>query len=419
VGNPLLTIVVYPGRAETTRHALPTEREDEARLFRQLVSDVQATGALQSLKFLHQDFGRSDDADARGRRGGAGRRGWGRGSGLTVTSSRRDEDVDRLFRQVLPSHPTLESVNLAKCRLPTRAIQAFMEGLASVGASVHLSFLTIQKCRISIDGVRPVAAMLRTNVSLKELQLDDWIAPGDQGDGTAADGHDREHDHRDSCRVLLDAVAHNAHLRRLYVEDPLLRIDVGATTIALGPGSTRPSLNLTGRFTPEGLADLLFRLRTNESLEWLDVRMVPNPVSTFQRGLVEELLLTYNCTLKFARFIDEDALADRAAEERFQSFLLRNRAVSIAREHLESRNYAIGPAAAWPRVLERVSRFPTLLYRFLRRVNAPGLAEHVSLSRATATATATATAEGGDQSRHLKRRATATRATRTRRRRVA
>jgi hypothetical protein len=53
-----------------------------------------------------------------------------------------------------------------------------------------------------------------------------------------------------------------------------------------------------------------------------------------------------------------------------RSLLDRNVGARLARERLENRNYAAGPVAAWPNVLERVGQFPTLVYRFLRRANA-------------------------------------------------
>jgi hypothetical protein len=53
-----------------------------------------------------------------------------------------------------------------------------------------------------------------------------------------------------------------------------------------------------------------------------------------------------------------------------RSLLDRNAGARLARERLENRNYAAGPVAAWPNVLERVGQFPTLVYRFLRRANA-------------------------------------------------
>jgi hypothetical protein len=225
--------------------------------------------------------------------------------------------------------------------------------------------------------------MLRTNVSLKTLCLRDWIAPRGQGDGTISGNHDDdvEVDHHDSCRILLDAIPDHPHLQSLCVEDARLRIDAGATALALGPGPSKLcTLLLRGRFSPEGFVDLLFRLRTNETLRRVQVSMEASPeLALSHLRMADALLTTYNCTLEVTCLGIRGNAWHGGWRPGWRAPT--NRPARIARQHLQRGNYAIsGPVSVWPLVLERVGRFPTLVYRFLRRGITPALAEHLSSS---------------------------------------
>jgi hypothetical protein len=384
------------------------EIEDEIQQFRRLVAVIGASRGLHTLFLYNQDFGRSDRFDDDD-------------ENESVASHRCADDVDRLFGQVLPNLPALGTVGIRRCRIPTRALQAYMGGLCSLGIGANtLINLRIGMCRISGQGIRSVAEMLRTNKSLTHLSLQHWINRDDFG-------------HRDSCRILLDAAAHHPSLRNLRVDDRLLRIGEGTAALISGPGA--PSLSdlyLRGRFTDEVLPDLLFGLRTNESLRQVFFETESSrPLSPVHRRLANELLTTYNCTLRSAWCVSPTFLG---ISDPFDGAAERNVPVADARQHLQHSNYAIsGPVSVWPRVLERVGRFPTLVYRFLRRGNAYALAEHLlssssssssslassSLLRAattTRTAAATTPANGSGSSRTLRPRPrAASRATRRRR----
>jgi hypothetical protein len=291
------------------------EIEDEIQQFRRLVAVIGASRGLHTLFLYNQDFGRSDRFDDDD-------------ENESVASHRCADDVDRLFGQVLPNLPALGTVGIRRCRIPTRALQAYMGGLCSLGIGANtLINLRIGMCRISGQGIRSVAEMLRTNKSLTHLSLQHWINRDDFG-------------HRDSCRILLDAAAHHPSLRNLRVDDRLLRIGEGTAALISGPGA--PSLSdlyLRGRFTDEVLPDLLFGLRTNESLRKVFFETESSrPLSPVHRRLANELLTTYNCTLRSAWCVSPTFLG---ISDPFDGAAERNVPVADARQHLQHSNYAI------------------------------------------------------------------------------
>jgi hypothetical protein len=383
-------------RRRLQRAAVPHE-SNGSDAFRAFVTSLHTNRTLGSINFFDHDFGRAPDG--------------------RVVTAREEEDVDRLFGHVLPNHRTLACVRMIEgCRLPPGAFGAYMGALSS---RTSLRSVTMCGCPLAGRDVRALAAMLRRNVPVTSLHLQQWNRTGNRrrrGTGGDAGGRGggrgsaaapllpgREHggiatDHvvvddddtaDDACRILCDGCAHNEHIKSLTLCDEFLVIDKGALEGAVGPAAaatTLAHLGLSGAWTVAGFADLMFQLRTNETLETCSANHAvtaaaddEDPAVPF--ALVEELLLTYNCTL---RTLYTDSLSETAHVDRINHLLHCNQKVRKARDHLEKRNYAVGPVAAWPHALERVQRFPTLVYRFIRRGNLPVLSDHLHTYNARA-----------------------------------
>jgi hypothetical protein len=94
--------------------------------------------------------------------------------------------------------------------------------------------------------------------------------------------------------------------------------------------------------------------------------------------LVEELLTTYNYALETVTL---RTCWDLTLRLRVRAMQERNKRVGYL---LQSNQFL--SRAAWPRVLEKCSRFPALMYNFVRKANLGALENQVQLVSAAAAA---------------------------------
>jgi hypothetical protein len=347
---------------------------DERRGFHQLVTALERDRTMREIHFEHQDFvGPSDQGPtaADGRRS-------------IRTSYLSEGDVHRLFGEVLPRHPALRSLTLYRCRVPPRAFRGLITALPS--AASRISELSISYIPIGTEGVRTVADLLRQNYPLRVLLLQGWKGEDDD---------DEEKGRRDSstsggpppsvdaCRIICDAAATNPHMRTLVLGD--MTIGRGATRQALGLASGLRELYVRGDWTTGPFVEALRHLRRNEVLERFIV-MLPSEAQPTARDFpgdaMVELLRTYNSTLTAVQ--THDLGIDAETEARIAELLRLNARVRRVRDRLRETNYSVENKGTWPRVLDRVGRFPTLVYRFVRVGNAPAFSAQVlAASRAS------------------------------------
>jgi hypothetical protein len=366
----------YAWRQRREQGAVAPHESNGTDAFRAFVAALHANRTVRSLALFEHDFGRPIDG--------------------TVVAASEVDDVRRLFALVLPGHRSLMYVRVSNCRrLPPSSFMAFMGAL-----TVHtgIRHVEMRSCPLTAADVRAAAAMLRRNVPVSCLLLQNWVVGVAQRRDIVETGvgglvADHDHDDRDACRILCDACAHNEHIDSLVLHDGSMVIDRGAMAGALGPTApkTLARLELHGAWTSAGIADALFHLRTNETLErFIAKHRVadadaggPVPAVDVPYEWVEELLLKYNCTLRSLDVLS--TTHPHLLLVRTRHLLHGNLYAREARRHLENRNYAIEPLAVWPRALERVARFATLVYRFVRRGNVAALSDHLRRSSRTGT----------------------------------
>jgi hypothetical protein len=276
-----------------------------------------------------------------------------------------ETELARLFGTVVPNHLSLTDVvyldgcdsrhveALASSCLPSRRLDAF---------SVSYTDLD-RRC------VKAIAEMIRRNVQLENLWLDFCKLDAD------------------GCKRICDSIQENEHLRGLSLGQWFYpRADTFVH--ALSKRSTLTSLFVRANWSVVGFSSLVECLRANETLEELDLEgELMSHDQAFDYNLVEELLTTYNFTLqRFAMRRVYDDMNEGMyipAQGWINALLKRNDSVREANAQLQARQYHIGQRSIWPEAMGRVSRMPTLLYRFLRKGNADALAVHMQAWHAT------------------------------------
>jgi hypothetical protein len=256
--------------------------------------------------------------------------------------------LERLFTTVLvsPSFPgliRLASVDSCWVELLVR----------SFPADKILRHLCIYDTDLQPSCVAAVAEMLRRNIRLRMLEMVDCGSIGLEG-----------------CKMLCDGVLQNAHLRELWVA----HVDTAAFAPAVSRGSPLERLTIGIDWTEEGFFSLVEGLRTNERMK---------RVKFFFRGwppyespaLLEDLVLRHNFTLRGLVFDKHDMLQDR-----IDDLLKRNAIVRKTNRRLARRQYRVARRSVWPEVLGRVSRMPSLVYRFLRRGNVDAFCDQIAIA---------------------------------------
>ena len=151
------------------------------------------------------------------------------------------QDVDRLFGNVLRSLPALRKLKFEKCALPGPCLELLVSSsLPSLPPPSHLlTDLELTECELDSEGVAHVASMVRRGANrLRSLA----VVPASGGLDPA------------DCQVLCESVPHSRTLRILSVAAKAVLSD----TLSGAAGSESPlmKLHVAGAFTDDGVASV-------------------------------------------------------------------------------------------------------------------------------------------------------------------
>jgi hypothetical protein len=341
----------------------PNPASDETRWwFPQFVTALDGHPDVASLLFYQVPFSENDDDGVNN----------DDDSNENASSSPpRWDDLERLFGSVLPQLPRLRHLSLYECTLSARCAQLLggAAGPASVGndnggdnhdnggdngGGRPLLDLDWVHTRLTTEACHAVARALRRG-ALANVKI---VNAGLDSDGAA---------------LLLQAAADSPTLRGIELHEALADpvVPWAVTERAWAGGAMRrsraalQSLVLDVSWTRAGLVELFRQLRTNTSLQVLDVRG-SGADERLLFMMLQELLSTYNFTI--SRVGDATRL-QQGQRPRVDALLRRNEGVRNMIDRLQSRNYHVPDPSLWPIVMGEIGTFPTLVYRFLRRGN--------------------------------------------------
>jgi hypothetical protein len=267
-----------------------------------------------------------------------------------------EDDMQRLFGEVLPDLPFLERLRFHTCALLMSEVGLFASKLPS---STSLVELDIEGGTGSFLWCVPeIAAMIRRNVPLQVLKL-----------------NAREKMDRDACRQIFESLQCNTHLRSLEVA--VEEVYDGALLLPSQEASSLRRLRIQAeRWTWQGKVSLANQMKTNHTLEELRVVSV-TPGEGLSGHPWVEALQAHNYTLlvlsENAEYGHRPNNRDGMGNERVVALLRRNRRIRQALDQLQG--YHVSPTILLPALLEMVSGLPTLLYRFVRLGNVNSLCE--------------------------------------------
>jgi hypothetical protein len=280
---------------------------------------------------------------------------YGLGDGGTTVFA--ESDQARLFGEVLPSLPRLERLRFFQCLRYEKNLALFLSKLSASSALVELNIDNCYGHCNFPDCVPAVAAMIRGNiVPIQALKL--YATTDVMG--------------KDDCQKIFGSLRHNTTLRRLEV----LVYEVYDDVLILPSPSTIRCLRIEIRkFTKKGKSILAKQLNTNAVLEELHI-VHPNDRARDHRPWVE-MLESHNYALRVLSEGRRDG--DRegptyVTDERIVACLRRNERIHQALDQLQG-TYHVSPVALGPRVWGVVSKFPPLLYTFVRRGDVNALAD--------------------------------------------
>jgi hypothetical protein len=295
-----------------------------------------------------------------------------------------ERDVGRLFGSVLPAHKSLREVKFVSNTLQRGSLPP---GLAQ---------LLVSRCGRSAGGRPTTAAAAATAADpteTRKLRLEFSGFPLDapslhemavalQRGALASLAVRRCHIDAVMFRLLLESAADspNRDMGGLNLDavgsspSNILRID--ETMLAGGVIERMPVRVLgvtSGRWTDAAYESLFFQLRTNTTVQVLHIK--DTGCSNHLVDWVLDLLNKYNFTLFLVYHIR------RVSRDHVSAVVRSNRRVYAVHEQMERLHYKLGDQphhrALWPTALAQVSRFPTLVHRFLRRGDVDGLADQL------------------------------------------
>jgi hypothetical protein len=265
------------------------------------------------------------------------------------------DEMDRLFRDILPHHRSLTEIRMKYCE--DRLVELFAQSLPT-DRPVPLHRIVLSELK-GLDAHRAVAAMIRRNVPLTELRIRSTFSTN-------------------GVKLICDAAGHSPNLRKLVNSHNLVTVFDRCPDMydqALGAGSHLVALE-SHIYSLDLLRSMVERLKVNQVLQrlvlvnsgWFSASVLTPEAG----GELEDLLDRHNFTLREVTILN----GRHPRQRRVNELLRRNAGVRAANEQLEARQYAVAlpllPAAAG-----RVRRFPTLLYRLLRRGNVGALADQL------------------------------------------
>jgi hypothetical protein len=279
----------------------------------------------------------------------------------------RDESMARFFGEVLPKHLSLRDITISKSRIQAEYWRLFAENCITSKGS--LERLALESTPITPEGCQHLKRMLQREVPLFQLKLQDC--------GLGAD----------EWRGVCEGISGNPEMHTVALIERHATVRPGALVSLLQAPSAVSRLEVAAAGWSAGaFQEFVLALRPNTALCYLTVRCdrrreIPN------LRVVEELLTTYNCTLES---VTVHPCADRALLRRLEALLERNqrvRELGDPSHHRQlKRPHHFSSRAVWPRVLEVYSRFPTLLYGFVRKANLEAFASQMGQGWAAAAA---------------------------------
>jgi hypothetical protein len=265
-----------------------------------------------------------------------------------------EADVERLFAEVLPSHPTLEElwsdvpaeyVKLLTSALPTEKVTPLVT-LGFFGPS------------FDHESAKALTTMISRNVAIESIILEPLPEDNFSGGLDAGD-----------LKLICQAIPCNTKLRTFIAKTKEVLPDTldGIATssslrhIMVYSGSTYPD---------ECLAGIARQLKANTTMEHVFLRRMEDDSEAYHPDRfrpIEEVLETHNFTL---RTVVVEGSSPRWDEQDFVDELLdRNARIQQAITKLTPTNYHVEPTVLVPRLFGMVSSLPALVYRFLRNGN--------------------------------------------------
>jgi hypothetical protein len=374
--------------------------------FREFARAFTRYGRIRVLHLVRFHFGRGggdEDPEGSRRRSVAARRArggtfpWEGEVGRDLSALVEDGCLEGFFGTALCQHRSLEEIAFLNSRIPTPLWRLLTENLVTappplLHLSLELTPLTMEHCLLLKRMLQRKAPLPMLSLVDCDLGAEEWTVVGEGVAGSAGQ---------------VDFVT-------LSEEDG---VTVGPDTLLplLHAPSAIAHLTVCAPHWSEGALEKLVRaLRTNECLR--EVTLEGDREFPGGARLVEELLATYNCTLKEVTLHPwEDA-----SQGRIHALLKRNQQVRLLEERLAAYNrrspkgrayrnhqrvrapgtpgrptaferYHVKRTSVWPRVLAaECGRMPTLLYRFVRHGNLEAFVVQVEEVVAAATATTAA-----------------------------
>jgi hypothetical protein len=397
----------HPRSDDADEASILRYRGDFPAMFRHLVDGLAGYRRILRLSFRRGNF--CDPADDNGEEGNevheepsaaAAAAGGGndRPRGVDRLLQPDQDDLENLFGTVLFAHARLDYISLSASRIQTKYWKLYTESFPSTGG-YSLFRLMLEHVPLTMEHCHLLRRMLQRDVQLS------WLALTECGLGN------------DEWRVVAEGVAANPHTHTFMIGETHAVVQRDTLLPLLRSPSVVRRLAVCAASWSDGDGDGAFEefvreLRTNTVLR--DVRMHCRPQSPFS-GLhsVEKLLRTYNFTLEAVELHPCGRSPRHAAAwtRRIEGLLERNSRVRAlfrqpsdedkskldddgdnkssksgedddsSRRKLKPDPLQLARRSAWNLVLREYSRFPTLLYRFIRQSNLVDFIDQVQPQR--------------------------------------
>jgi hypothetical protein len=288
-----------------------------------------------------------------------------------------EPDVERLFAEVLPAHPTIKMLHSA---VPAKYVKLLTSALPTENVT-PLESLTFHGPTFNHESAQALADMIRRNAAVEDIILEPLPEDNHSGGLDASD-----------LKLICQALPRNTKLRTFIAKTKEVLPDT-LDGIASSSSLRHIMVYSGSTFPDECLASIARQLKTNTTLEQLYLRRMENDSKFYRPGRflpLEEVLETHNFTL---RTIGVEGSIPRWDEQDFvEEILRRNVRIQQALGQLGPQGYHVTPTVLVPNVFGMVSGIPTLLYRFLRSGNVNALCDLLQADRRAEVGGAT----GGD-----------------------
>jgi hypothetical protein len=307
-----------------------------------------------------------------------------------------DQDLRALFGRILPSHPKLGGITLVRSRIHPTYLRLMTEALRGRSGPWWPGF-RINLVETPLGGLE--GCRLLHNALVRGYD--------DVAEVTALDVSDCRVG-QDGFQMLCEGIAASRALFRAELSERTARVDASAAAVLARAVRSPPRSELiglsvgAGTWSDEGFATIMEALKANSpTLEDLTLRSYDTDAGFGPSAarMVEELVRTYNYNLSSLELdpwphdvgdtsdTTKDGSSALVFQKRIQALVRRNRrARSYDRRERNAeggsvwprrRAYEIKCRALWPRAMAEIGRFPSLLYKVLRKGNAKEFADQL------------------------------------------